>query len=270
VAEGVVGRDEEDAAHALLDHGARQPVAVSPGIVGPVHRVGRAFLAGQQRGAGARSDHHLVAVAHDLVDGERDAGIRQVDDHADALGVEPAPGDLRPDVGLVLMVAGDHLDRLSGGAAAEILHRHLGGEQRSRPLVVRIDARHVVEHADLEHALRGCGTGRERASGGGETECPQDYFHEILPMRACFSRSRRPVCPMIIHSGPAVHLSLRRSRHPRRHALSARGFRAFPGACTGRPGGSRKFVVEDNNRASSVFPRLGGRPAFDGAPRRVL
>jgi hypothetical protein len=44
------------------------------------------------------------------VDGERDAGVRHVDDDVDLVDVDPLTRDVRADVRLVLVVGGDHLD----------------------------------------------------------------------------------------------------------------------------------------------------------------
>ena len=47
----------------------------------------------------------------DLGDRERDRGGRHVDDHVDALDVDPLADDVGADVGLVLVVGRQHLDR---------------------------------------------------------------------------------------------------------------------------------------------------------------
>ena len=177
--ERIVGGDQEPALAALREHAARDAVAHRPGVVGPVHGVRRAFGAGQQRAAGAGADQHLVLLARDVGDSEGHRGIRQVDDHVDAVHVEPAARDRRSDIGLVLMISGEDLDlalRLFG----EILGGELRRHHRPRSLEVGIDARHVVHHADAQRAVH-LGSGRRAKQGkqGGYDGCVRT--HAILP-----------------------------------------------------------------------------------------
>ena len=46
------------------------------------------------------------------------------------IGIIPLPGEIGPDIGLVLMVAADHLDLHAVGGGVEIFHRELGGGLR--------------------------------------------------------------------------------------------------------------------------------------------
>jgi hypothetical protein len=119
-----------------------------------VHGVGRAFLAGQQRRAGAGRDERLVLFHRHIGDAERDRRIGQVEDSVDALGFIPAPGDGHADVGLVLMIGGDDLHHLAGGLAAVILHRQFRGDDRADALIIGEGRRLVVEHAELDRVLR--------------------------------------------------------------------------------------------------------------------
>ena len=68
----------------------------------------------------------------DVVDRERDAGVRHVDDDVDLLDVDPLPRDVGADVGLVLVIGGDHVDLPALGGKAGILDRHLRRERRAR------------------------------------------------------------------------------------------------------------------------------------------
>ena len=188
VPEGIVGSNEEHRLDALAGDGAREPMAIGPGVVGPMHRVGRAPRAGQQRSAGARPDQHLVPVAGDLVDGERDRRVGYVDDHADALVLGPFAGDLGAEIGLVLVIAGHHVDLASGGLAAVVLDRHLRRQQRAGALVVGIDTRHVVEHSDADGVCRCLGgrlglhrTGqRQTEDGKNQRACRRVFRHLFL------------------------------------------------------------------------------------------
>jgi hypothetical protein len=51
------------------------------------------------------------------------------------------------------MISSDNFDRLAQHFAAEILDRHFGSGHRANAGNIRVDARHVLEHANLHHAL---------------------------------------------------------------------------------------------------------------------
>src|SRR5579871_1566345 len=118
VTEGVIADHKEPALETPLNKGAGDAVALSPGIVGPMDGVGRTLLARQLRRPGARADEDLVLLARNVADGERHRGIRHVDDEVDAVLVVPFLRDRLADVGLVLMIAGHHLDRPACGFSA--------------------------------------------------------------------------------------------------------------------------------------------------------
>jgi hypothetical protein len=92
-------------------------------------RVRGAFRAGQVGSGGARDQEHLVLVAHDLVDRERDRGGGHVNDRVDPAGIDPLAHDVRPDVGLVLMVGAHNLNLHALGGGAEILNCHACRDQ---------------------------------------------------------------------------------------------------------------------------------------------
>ncbi len=107
--------------------------------------------------AGPEPTNTLFFCAGNLADGQRHAGIRHVDDHVDLVDVKPLIGDLRADVGLVLVVGADHLDLDVGMILHEVLRRELRRGNRARAGIVGIKARHVGQHADLDvHLLRTC------------------------------------------------------------------------------------------------------------------
>src|SRR5208283_5478497 len=81
----IVGGDEIPFLTAALEDCSGESVPQLPGVVGPVHSVGRARLAGQRCGSGAGANHHLVEIAGQRVDGESDRRVRYVDNHVDAL-----------------------------------------------------------------------------------------------------------------------------------------------------------------------------------------
>ena len=77
----------------------------------------------------------------------------ETDRHVDLADLEPFPRDGRADIGLVLMVGIDDLDRLAEHGAAEILHRHACGHHRAGTAQIGIEARLIVEHADLHDII---------------------------------------------------------------------------------------------------------------------
>src|SRR6202012_2584043 len=112
-AERIVGGDEEPGVFAALDHRLAGDVGERIGVVGPVHRVGRAGRPRDVGRAAARIDVDLVLLAGQRGDRQRDGGGGHVEDRVDLLVVIPVAGDVDADVGLVLVVGRDHLDRLA-------------------------------------------------------------------------------------------------------------------------------------------------------------
>src|SRR5712692_1943301 len=186
--EGVVGGQEEPGIAAGLHDRGAGAVGERPGVVGPVDGVGGALRAGQIGGGGARDQKHLVLLAHDLVDRERDRGGRHVDDHVDLVGVDPGAHDVRSDVRLVLVVGADDLDLEALGGGAGVLDRHAGGDHRAWAGQVGIGTRHVVHDADLDGAvgvLRLRGRTPEGERERGETDQP---FHMAFSLAMISSR----------------------------------------------------------------------------------
>jgi hypothetical protein len=98
-------------------------------------------------------DEQLPLRAGDLLHREAHSGYRHVDDEVDAIGIVPLPRDLGADVGLELVIGGDHLDRLAADLAAEILDRHLGRDDRPLAGRVRRRTREVGEHTDPDDVV---------------------------------------------------------------------------------------------------------------------
>ena len=111
---------------------------------------------------GAGVEEHLVLLADDFVDGERDARVRHVDDDVDLVDVEPLAGDVGADVRLVLVIGGDDLDLQPLRRGAVVLHRHLRGNHRALPREIGIEAGSVVEHADFDDVVGHLRAGERR------------------------------------------------------------------------------------------------------------
>ena len=195
LAEDVVGGDEVPAGAAGPHGGAGGGLGQHVGVVGPVQRVGRALRAGEVGGAGAGVDEDLVLLFRHAGDGEGDRGGGDVEDDVDAVAVEPLAGDAGADVGLVLVVGGDHFD--IEAMAAEVLHGLLGADHRGLAADLAIGAGHVGEDPELDRTCRlRAGHRRHSGEGGGgaeQTAAADRCVHVALPWFR--RRDRRAVCP---------------------------------------------------------------------------
>ena len=111
------------------------------------------FFAGERRGADRAGDGDAILLRRDLLDRERDRRIVEADGHVDVIGVEPLARDRRADIGLVLVVGDDDVDRLAEYRSAGILNRHPRGDDRAGAAEVGIEARLIVENTDANDAV---------------------------------------------------------------------------------------------------------------------
>jgi len=81
------------------------------------------------------------------------------------VGVDPAAGQVCGDVGLVLVVAGDDLDRHTSHFVAELLGCQPGRHDRALAIDVGIDARAISQHANLDEVVGKLGARRTRSEG---------------------------------------------------------------------------------------------------------
>ena len=86
--------------------------------------------------------------------------------------IKPLAGDVRADIGLVLMIGSDHLDLQSLFGGAEVFDRHARGHDRSRAGDIGIKAGHIVHDADADDAVGdllspGRAAGHQRGKAGG-------------------------------------------------------------------------------------------------------
>src|SRR6185312_12003303 len=103
-------------------------------------------------------------------------------DHQHAVAVEPAPRDVGADLRLVLVIGRDDLDRLAEHALAEILGRHLGGDDRALAAEIGIGAALVAEHADLDRFGLRRGRAGEREGERRRGETGSENAHDFLPL----------------------------------------------------------------------------------------
>jgi len=115
-----------------------------------MHSIGRARLAGEIGSRRAHRQEYFVLVAGELVDRERDRGRGHVGDGIDLIKVVPLPCNAQADVGLVLVIAADDLDLHTLGGGAEILDCLARHPDRGGARDVGVDARLIVEHANLD------------------------------------------------------------------------------------------------------------------------
>ena len=125
--------------------------------------VRRAAAPGQVGRPRRDRDVDAVLLPRELLHRQGDGGVADAEDGVDPFLVVPAAGDPHPDVGAVLQIAEDQLDRAAQHPAAEILDGHARGDDIAHALLVREGAGHVVEHPDLDHIIGGLGEG---APGG--------------------------------------------------------------------------------------------------------
>ena len=80
----------------------------------------RTRFAREISGPGRRHQEDAIPLLGDLLHRKRN----RVDNGVDALIVEPTPCNRGADVGLVLVVSVDDLNRFARGLSVEVLHRH--------------------------------------------------------------------------------------------------------------------------------------------------
>jgi hypothetical protein len=138
-----------------------------------------------------RNDVGLLLVTHDVVDGMGDRRCGAADDRVDAFLINPFQCLGDTDVGLVLIVGNDNLDRGSVDGAAEILDRHLDHQDLTGAAIVGIGAGLVGHHADADDIVRDVGTRRRCNKGRGQHQhagkasgFPQ-CSHGFLPLNFC-------------------------------------------------------------------------------------
>ena len=170
MAEGVVRGQEEPGVAAILHRGGAHGVGHRPGVVDPMHVVGGAGTARQIGGGGGGDQRHLVLVAHNIDQAERDGRSRHVDDRVHPVAVEPGAGDLQAGVDAVLRVRHHHLDADARVVAGEVLHRQAHAGDAAGAGVAGIGAGHVGQNAQAD--WRGLRTGSQgdvgRGQAGGE------------------------------------------------------------------------------------------------------
>ena len=152
--ERIVVGDKKPCIAAALDHFLRGAHRERMGVEYPLDRIGRTELAVKIRCSGRMRDEHLFLVVGDVLYREPDRRDRHVHNQVYLFSIVPAPRDTGSDIGLELMIADNHADRLAQNLAAEIVHRHLRRGHRSLAGRRGRGAVHIGENPDLDHIVR--------------------------------------------------------------------------------------------------------------------
>ena len=192
-AEGIVGGEKEPAVAAGLGQRRAGAVRQRVGVVGPVDGVRRALRVGQIRASRAGIEQDAVFLLHHIADGQRYAGVRNVDDDIDLVDIEPLARDVHADVGLVEMIAGNDVDLPSLGRHAGILDRHLGGQRRAGTAEIGVEAGLIAQRSDLDGlVLRDSQIPGGKRQGASEQQRCNLVFHIglLLIFFRCFQTPR--------------------------------------------------------------------------------
>ena len=153
LAPSVVHRDDEPLFLALLQHAFDRCIGHGIGVVGVVHQGRTTVLIGQRCRHRTGVHDHLVALASQAVDGDRNGGVVHVNDQVNALVVEPLARLGGAYIRLVLVVCRHQLDLLAQHRATKVGNRHARRFYRTLTRTIGIQARHVAEHRNLDRFI---------------------------------------------------------------------------------------------------------------------
>ena len=139
MAKGIIGRNEKPRVTALFDQGTAGAMGECIGVVSPLEAIRRTGLAGEVRRCRSGHQEKPLLLTRDLLDRQRYRGSRYVDDDVDMVGIDPLARDAGADIGFILMVAGDDLNRRAQNLTAKVLDRHLGGQNAAFAGGVRVE-----------------------------------------------------------------------------------------------------------------------------------
>ena len=183
VAEGIVGGEEEPALAAGLDDRRAGAVGQREGVVDPVHGVGVAELAGDvgrgRIGARGRSSSCRRRRATVAID-EDEAPVPRITSTCSVSNQRPAM--VAATSALFCTSAWTISIFLPTDRAAEIVDRHLHGDDGAGAVDVGIEARHVGEHAQLHHVVgQLLGRRGRRPCRDGQAAAPQNTTLHQFP-----------------------------------------------------------------------------------------
>ncbi len=151
---GVIQRNEEPLLSlrsvGSLDDGRGECVT----ILEPVTCVGRTLFSGQLGRGGAGDHHGALVLCRKALNGQGNRRKREVQEGVDIRDIDPLPGNVHGNVGLVLMIGVNDFDRLPQHLAAEIRGGHLGDLDGAQAPRVGKRTAFIAENADLHDLVR--------------------------------------------------------------------------------------------------------------------
>ena len=178
-AECIVGRDIEPGLEAGLGQRRRRRVREHPTVVGPVHHVRRARLAGQVRRHRAGVQMHLVLLGAEIVQRQRDGAVVDLQHRVHVAAVEPFPHDVERDVGVVLVIAHQILHRHALGRRIEILDRLARAGNRHCARVRAVRPGDIRQMPDLERPGRPRRADHPRRRQARDTPCCRRQYIRV-------------------------------------------------------------------------------------------
>ena len=109
-AEGVIGGQEKPAVAARLGQRLAGAVSEHVSIISIGDGIGVTGLTGEIRAGRSRIEEDCILVLHKVADCKRHARVRGIGDRIHVLGVDPLTRDVNADIGLVLVIAAQHLN----------------------------------------------------------------------------------------------------------------------------------------------------------------
>src|SRR5665213_377551 len=112
----------------------------------------RTFRSREVGGRRTRYQSGSVALGGEPGHRQPNRTYREVRHRIDVIDVEPMPRNTDRDIGLVLVIRGDDLDRLAQHLVVKIFRSKLRGGDRPRPAEIAAAAV-VAEYPDADHAI---------------------------------------------------------------------------------------------------------------------
>jgi hypothetical protein len=150
VAEGVVGRDEIPAVESFGDQRLTGAVGDGVGVVGPMNDIRTARVVGDAHRPGRAERDDLVVLLGDFEYRQCRGRRGDVKNGIQPVLLEPLAGDRGCNVGLVLVIGGQHLNGLAKNFSAELLDGHLSRGDRAFSRDIRIDTGHILDQPDAD------------------------------------------------------------------------------------------------------------------------
>src|SRR5262249_47135584 len=136
-----------------------------------------------------------------------------IHERIDVLDVESFPHSGGSNIWLVQMIGGDDFDRFAQYLSAEIFYRHLGSSHRAHASDIRVDARHVLQHANFHDAVGNLFLGErsewqcKQQGGGGRDKTRSLHRHLPNISLAAVAQKHRAADPAVLPQYRLGHLA---------------------------------------------------------------